>query len=126
MYAGPLLKALTRTWGNKRAFTIRNEDRKGNQSGKGIQAKEAANIRALTLPPGTPAWNPLDYSIWAAVDQKMLHCEPEGHETREDLPERLRHCATHLPRGFAKKVIGRMKANIQGVIDACGYQARNG
>jgi hypothetical protein len=64
MYSGPLSAALSRTWGDRRQHTIIEDgDRKGNQSNKGIKAKKDAGIRALTLPPRTPAWMPLDYAI---------------------------------------------------------------
>ena len=38
---------------------------------------------------------------------------------------RLEKAARSLPRGFTRKVIGRMKSNIEGVIDAGGFHAKN-
>ena len=51
---------------------VEDGDRKGNQSGKGLAAKKEANICALTLPPWTPSWMPLDFYIWAAIEEKMI------------------------------------------------------
>lgn len=126
MYKGPLLHALKNVWGkNKRKFTIVEDgDRKGNQSTKGICAKAAAGIHAMTLPPRTPEWMPLDYAVWTAIESKMLECEPDGKESREKYLARLRRCALGLPRSFIRKVIGRMRKNIREVKDARGYHGK--
>ena len=125
MYKGPLLHALKKTWGNKREFTIVEDgDRKGNQSTKGIDAKVTACIHAMTLPPRTPEWMPLDYAVWTAIESKMLTCEPDARETREEYLARLRRCALGLPRAFIRKVIGRMRKNIQEVQNAKGYHGK--
>ena len=64
MYTGPLAAALKKAWGAKRRYLIVEDgDRKGNQSGKGVAAKEKAKIRAMTLPPRTPSWMPLDFAL---------------------------------------------------------------
>ena len=126
MYRGPLAKALRQTWGEKRRYTIVEDgDRKGNQSGLGIAAKEEMKIKALTLPPRTPAWMPLDFAVWKAIEDKMHSTAPKGRESQEEYLTRLRQRARSLPRGFVRKVIGRMKDNIQGVIEAGGYHAKD-
>ena len=127
MYAGPLASALKKTWGKKRQYTIVEDgDRKGNQSGKGVAAKERAKIRAVTLPPRTPAWMPLDYAIWYAIDQRMAESAPDATESKADYLTRLENTARSLPRSYIRKVLGRMKGNIQAVIDAGeGYHAKN-
>ena len=38
---------------------------------------------------------------------------------------RLERAAKSLPRAFVRKVLGRMRGNIQGVIEAGGYHAKN-
>ena len=125
MYKGPLLKALKKKWGKKRVFTIVEDgDRKGNQSGKGIEAKTEAHIHAMTLPPRTPEWMPLDYAIWTAIDAKMIECEPDGTETRKQYLARLRMCALGLPRKFIRQTIDRMPKNIREVKDAKGYHGK--
>lgn len=126
MYTGPLAKALEQTWGKKKRYTIVEDgDRKGNQSGLGLKAKASAKIHAMTLPPRTPAWMPLDYAVWTAIDRKMDETAPDGKESKEEFLSRLKKCAMSLPRGFVRKVIARMKDNIQGVIEARGYHAKN-
>ena len=126
MYSGPLAKALERNWGKKKRYTIVEDgDRKGNQSGLGLRAKESVKIRAMTLPPRTPSWMPLDYAIWAAIERKMDETAPHGAESKEAFLARLKKSAMTLPRAFVRKVVARMKGNIQGVIDARGYHAKD-
>ena len=125
MYKGPLLGALRRMWGPRRRFIIVEDgDRKGNQSGPGKTAKEEAGITAMTLPPRTPAWMPLDYAIWQEIEKRMVASDPGRHETKSEFILRLRRAAMSLPRGFVRKVIARMRSNIQGVIAAKGFHSK--
>ena len=126
MYTGPLSAALKRTWGPKRRYVIVEDgDRKGNQSGQGLSAKQKANIRAMTLPPRTPSWMPLDFALWHAIDEKMETTAPDAAESKAEYLARLERVAKSLPRAFVRKVLGRMRDNIQGVIEAGGYHAKN-
>eukprot|EP00973_Karenia_brevis_P089619 12398691-Karenia_brevis.AAC.2 len=119
VYKGPLLKALQKTHGTRRRYVvIEDGDRKGNQSKKGLCAKADAGIDAMTLPPRSPCWMPLDYAVWAKIMDKMDEHAPDGIESKADFVERLRKTALSLPRGFIKGQIMRMKTQIQGVIDA--------
>ena len=122
MYGGPLLKALRRTWGRKHSYRIVEDgDRKGNQSNKGISAKHSLKIKALTLPPRSPCWMPLDYAIWDRIIDGMLAGAPSGRETKDAFIARLQHVAKKLPKGFVAKQIANMKTRVQGVIDAKGW-----
>ena len=126
MYKGPLTKALRKTWGKRKHYVIVEDgDRKGNQSGKGNAAKREMKIRAMTLPPRTPSWMPLDYAVWTAIEKSMDDTAPVGKESKEEFLKRLELCARTLPRGFVRKVIARMKGNIQGIIEARGYHAKD-
>ena len=126
MYRGPLSRALKRTWDRRRFYRIVEDgDRNGNQSGLGLAAKRKANIQAMTLPPRTPSWMPLDYAIWTAIEKAMDDTAPAGKESKEEYLSRLETCARTLPRGFVRKVIARMRSNIQGVIEVGGYHARD-
>lgn len=125
IYAGPMLKALQRVWGPKRSYSIVEDgDRKGNQSNKGKRAKAAAEIKAITLPPRSPCWMPLDFSIWDRILDDVLENAPGYVETKPEFLRRLRKCAMSLPRGWVAKQIGRMKEQIEGVVDAKGYHPK--
>ena len=126
MYKGPLIQSLRRTWGPRASYTIVEDgDRKGNQSTKGIAAKQKVGIKAMTLPPRTPSLMPLDYAIWKAIDAKVVDTSPRGTETKAAFLERLRRCAKSLPSGFVKRQIARMKANVKAIVDAQGWCPKN-
>ena len=91
---------------------------------KDIKAKEEAKIEAMTLPPRTPCWMPLDYAIWDEVLDRMMDDAPAGTESKADFISRLETTAKNLPCSFVEKQIGKMKERVQGVIDAQGYHPK--
>ena len=50
---------------------MEDNDPAGYKSSKGMAAKAAAGIETLDLPKRSPDLNPLDFSFWAAANQKM-------------------------------------------------------
>ena len=68
---------------------------------------------------------PLDFALWKAIEDKMYDTAPTGTESRDSYLARLERCARSLPRAFVRNVICRMKANIEGVIQAGGYHAKD-
>lgn len=126
MYEDHLKPALVRTWGARARYTIVEDgDRKGNTSGKGIDAKARAWIHAITLPPRTPSLMPLDYAIWHRIMTDLMNGAPSGVETKVEFLGRLRAVATSLPRGYVKSVIGRMRGNVLALVDAKGFTPKN-
>ena len=128
MYEDHLQPALERTWGKRARYTIVEDgDRKGNVSTKGIAAKARSKIYPMTLPPRTPSLMPLDYSIWQSIVEKMIDGAPKTKktETKEVFLKRLQDIAQSLPKGYVKSVIGRMRANLQALIDANGFTPKN-
>ena len=59
-------------------------------------------------------------SGWKAIDNNMEETCPKGRESKEAFLNRLKKCARTLPRSLVRKAIGKMRENIQGVIDARG------
>jgi hypothetical protein len=128
MYENHLQPALARTWGKRARYTIVEDgDRKGNVSTKGIAAKARSKIYPMTLPPRTPSLMPLDYSIWQLIVKKMIDGAPKTKksETKEVFLKRLQDIAQSLPKGYVKSVIGRMRPNLQALIDANGFTPKN-
>ena len=68
---------------------------------------------------------PLDYAIRHASEQRMAASPPGATESKADYLSRLESTARTLPRSYTRKVLGRMKGNLQAVIDAGGYHAKN-
>lgn len=113
-YEGPIKKALAKFWGPKRHYRIIEDgDRKGNQSGKGLLAKERAKLKAMTLPPRTPSCMPLNYASWEEILRRMDGTAPEGTETKDEYLRRLKRTATSLPKGYVRAVLARMKKEHQ-------------
>lgn len=126
VYQGDMIKALRRTWGARRKFTIVEDgDKKGNQSTKGLRAKEAVGIKAMVLPPRTPNWMPLDYSIWDRIVQRVDDTSPDGHESKKDFVARLKMVAKRLPKGYVKKTIGKMRQRIVDVEKVKGWHPKS-
>ena len=126
MYMGPLKDALKKTWKHQGPFKIVEDgDRKGIQSGKGLRAKVKARISAMTLPPRSPCWMPLDYAIWDEILKIMHSTAPAGRESKAEFIKRLDSARKSLPRGFVRKSIAAMRSKIKGVRDAKGYHAKN-
>ena len=113
-------------YGNKRKFVVVEDgDRTGFQSTKGIMGKALAKISALTLPPRSPCFTPLDYAFWQRIEQLMAACEPRGRESKEAFVARLKKCAKSLRKPYLKKKIGEMKSRFEAVIEAKGYTSKN-
>ena len=68
---------------------------------------------------------PLDYAIWQAIAKKVIDGAPKGVEAKDAFLDRLEKVAKSLPKGFVKSVIGRMKGNLQALMDAKGYTPKN-
>ena len=79
----------------------------------------------MTLPPRTPCWMPLDYSIWDTIVDNLMEESPDGHEGKAEFLERLKKTALGLPKGYVAKQIAKMKPRIKGGIDAKGWCPKN-
>ena len=104
---------------------VEDGDRKGNYSGKGIEAKRQAKIRPIKLPPRTPSLMPLDYAIWNEIMKRLMAGAPEGNETKEKFLKRLHKVAMSLDKKYINKVILRMKPNLKALKEARGYTPKN-
>ena len=114
--------ALRRFWGKKRAYrVVEDGDPKGYQSNKGIAAKASEKIQPWKLPPRSPEWMPLDYSLWKEIENRMLADDSvTGTESREEWLARLRRTAMGLPRDYVKSVLLKMKGNIEATVESQG------
>lgn len=125
MYTKPLKTALLDTWGQKRKFTVlEDNDPTGFKSSKGARAKADAGIKAFIIPKRSPDLSVCDYAIWKEVNVRMRKHElkwPAGkRETRNAYLCRLRRTASKLPADFINKSIGDMKRRCQRLYNAAG------
>ena len=120
MYEKHLLPALKRTHGTLDMYRIVEDgDPTGYQSSKGRAAKRAAKIGSWQLPPRTPEWMPLDYSLWATIESKAL-AAAGPKESKASYTRKLHKAAKGLSVAYVKKACGSMKKRIKGTLDAGG------
>ena len=120
MYA-VLGKSLRKRFGEKRKFhVVEDGDTKGLQSSKGKRAQTDENIQSWMLPPRSPGWMPLDYSLWDEIEGRVLAQVGYEDETKESYAARLRRTALRLPKTLVRSVVGRMKQNIKETVASRG------
>ena len=69
--------------GKKRCFrVVEDGDTKGFQSGKGVKAKQQQLIESWKIPPHTPSWMPLDFSLWNEIENRALSKPGHVHEKK--------------------------------------------
>ena len=90
-----------------------------------VHVQARARISAIRLPPRTPSLMPLDYSIWHTISKRVITEAPDGKETKAEFIGRLRNVAKTLKKGYVKRMITRMKANIEALKDAKGWTPKN-
>ena len=120
MYEKHLLPALKRTHGTLDFYRIVEDgDPTGYQSSKGRAAKRAAKIRSWQLPPRTPEWMPLDYSLWATIESTAL-AAAGPKESKASYTRKLTKAAKSLSVSYVKKTCASMKKRIKMTLDAGG------
>ena len=124
MYSGPIKKVLQRRRPGKRSWLIMEDnDPAGFKSSKGKQAKGANRMTTVNQPPYSPDLNPLDFSIWAAIDKKAL----SGHKARESIADykaRLRRTALNMPRAEVRMAVEGIKKRAHAIFEAGGGNIR--
>ena len=126
MYNGPLRRTLEREYPDVRGpwRILEDNDPSGYKSSKGMEAKTAAGIAALNLPKRSPDLNPLDFSFWAAVNNKMRSKEKKWpaskRESRQAYITRLRRTACSMPADYVEKIVGAMAGRVQQVLEFGG------
>lgn len=120
MYA-KLGTALRKHWGNKKFFrVVEDGDRKGFQSNKGIAAKKKEKIKSWLLPPRTPEWMPLDFSLWKQIESKVLAKPIKRTETVKAYAARLQRTATRLSKEVVANTLGDMRPRILETVEQKG------
>ena len=98
----------------KRYNILEDNDPTGYKSSKAKDAKKAAGMVPIELPPRSPDLNPLDFSLWAEVNRRMRAQEkkfaPSKRETRQTYLKRLRRTAMNLPESYINNIMGHAMA----------------
>ena len=125
MYAGPLAKALKKAYPRMKKWTVlEDNDPTGYKSGKALAAKKKARIVTDDLPPRSPEFNVLDYSLWHAINARMREQErsfsAKKRETKKRYLERLRRTALSLPPSVVKRAVMDMHRRVRLAVSARG------
>ena len=86
----------------------------------GKRAKKECRINAIEFPRYSPDLNPLDYSLWDNILDRMDRTAPKGPESKAAYAKRLRRTALRTSRRAIAKAVRGMKKRIHAVYDAKG------
>ena len=99
--------------GSKSFRVVEDGDTKGFQSNAGKQAKTDQRICSWKLPPRSPEWMPLDYSLWEEIESRFWAAGRSlGTESLAQAKRRLKSIAQGLPRKYVRKTVRKMRDNI--------------
>ena len=119
MYEGPILDALRRWRPYKRRWLIQEDnDPTGYKSRLGSQAKATNGMCTLGQPPYSPDLNPLDFSIWKAIQDRALQGKVPG--TVSKFKSKLRRVALRLPAPVVSRAVADMCRPAENIVQAHG------
>ena len=123
MYA-KLGAVLRSKYGNKRKFNVVEDgDPKGYQSGKGVAAKAEQRIESWKLPPRSPGWMPLDYSLWHEIERRTL-AKNIQLKSKVAYGRNLRKTALSLRPSLVHACLDKMKGNIDETVRSFGKHTK--
>ena len=106
MYKGPICKALKTHRPKKTTWKVlEDNDPTGFKSSKGAASKKECGIKAESLPRYSADLNPLDYSLWADIERRMLSTKKRGKESQAAYAKRLRRVALKTDRATVRKAV---------------------
>ena len=121
VYRGVLAPALRRHRGEKRRYTIlEDNDPTGFKSSIAIQAKKELKIHPINFPTYSPDLNPCDFSMWQEVEDQMAAQKIPRGETVDGFKARLRRTALAIPAHVIKKMLADMKLRTGSVFERKG------
>ena len=105
-------------------MVFEDNDPVGYKSGKGKQAKADVGIKAVPMPQYSPDLNPLDFSLWDAIEDRMFANHPAIAESVAAYEKRLRLTALRLPAAVVEKAMRKIPSRMKDVIAAKGYNIK--
>jgi transposase len=121
VYQGPIKKVLRRHCGRKKEYLIlEDNDPTGYKSKAAIEAKRKLSFKAVPFPRYSPDLNPLDFSLWHAIETRMDKNTPKKKETVEEYKKRLRRTALATPKHIVRKAVMNILPRALAVIKELG------
>ena len=114
-------QVLRKVRGKKTSYLIcEDNDPTGHKSKAGIKAKHDMNIRTVEWPSYSPDMNPLDFSLWKSIENRLFKTLPKDGVSVDSFKKRLRETALATPRAEVCKMINKIKSKAQDIYDAKG------
>ena len=87
---------------------------------KGKTAKRQLGLQPIEFPRYSPDLNPLDFSLWWEIEERVARKAPAGRETVEGFKRRLRMTALRLPTDVLRKALLAVRSRAKAVVSAKG------
>ena len=100
---------------------VKDNDPTGYKSNKAKDVKRDLGIDAVPMPTYSPDFNPVDFSLWDAIKERMIHNAPEHVETVAAYKKRLRLTALRLPQARVTKAAHDIPKRMHAVVEAQGH-----
>ena len=113
LYRDSVAPALKKKLPRKHGYMVlEDNDPAGNQSARGVRAKDELGLKLFRIPKRSPDLNVLDYFVWSEIERRMrkqeLRWPVARRETRPAFIRRLRRVALDMPAQAITKAIGDM------------------
>ena len=124
-YEGPLINALGKARGKKRKYcVVEDNDPVGYKSNKAKAVKAALEITTIPMPTYSPDLNPLDFSLWNAIEARMVENAPEHVETVAAYKKRMRLTALRFSSEHVRKTVRAISKRMKAVVKAKGHNIK--
>ena len=121
MYETVLAPALKRHRGEKRKYILlEDNDPSGFKSKVAMAAKKAMKIHPIEFPTYSPDLNPLDFSLWQEVEDRMSRQKTPRKESADAFKARLRKTAMSIPSPVIRKMLASIKPRAQSIYNHNG------
>ncbi len=120
-YKGPIMKTSKKKRGAKASYLIAEDnDPAGYKSGKGKQAKRDLGIKTVAWPRYSPDLNPLDFSLWRNIEQRVDKTAPRGRESVTAFKARLRRVALRTSTVVVRNSVEDMRQRARMIWESSG------
>lgn len=126
MYNGPIQKALAKHKPGKKKWKIlEDNDPAGFKSSAAKAAKAAIGIETIDLPAYSPDLQPLDFSLWTAVERRATAEVGQNTVTALEYRRILRKVALGLPPAVVVAAVASMRRRCEQMFEANGGNIRD-
>ena len=112
-YQGPIQSALKKHRPEKSVWRIvEDNDPSGYKTAKARAAKKALDIEPMEWPGYSPDLNPLDFSLWKAVEERAREAIGQRQVSAKEYKRVLRQAALRLPARVVRSAVADMRRRI--------------